>query len=106
MLGRPQGVTLPASQLQGDRGEPNTVFHVMPMIPVAVEYSDETGVKHRTVVYKVGKAVYFDSNADRWAANLRPAAPFLAQAVLKEVESAEASIPATDTVSILDESRT
>jgi hypothetical protein len=101
MFGRPQGVTLPASQLQGERGEPNTVYHAVPMLPVAIEYTDENGVRHKTVVYKVGKAVYIDMNADRWAAGLRPAAAYIADVVNKEIDSQAASVPSRDTVSVM-----
>lgn len=101
MFGRPQGVTIPASQLQGEHGEPNTVYHAIPMIPVAIEYTDETGVRHTTIVYKVGKAVYIDMNADRWAAGLRPAASYIADVVNKEVDSQTASIPNEDTVNVI-----
>jgi len=79
---RPQGVMIPDSQMRGQgTGSPNTVAHVVPMQPYAVQYFDEHGREHNTIVYKVGNVVYFDHNAERWAAGLGQAAGYIKTAV-------------------------
>lgn len=82
---RPQGVRIPEQQLRGtDKGEPNTVKHVIPLALYAIQYFDENGQEHRTVVYKLGNDVYYDLNAERWASGLRQAASFVSKAVNEE----------------------
>jgi hypothetical protein len=82
---RPQGVRVPDQQLRsGVTGQPNTVGQIIAMQPYAVQYYDENGQEHRTIVYKMGNSVYFDVNAERWAAGLRQASGFIAQAVNAE----------------------
>lgn len=82
---RPQGVRIPEQQLRpGGKGQPNTVGTIAPLQPFGVQYFDENGQEHHTVVYKMGDAVYFDMNAERWAAGLRQAAPYIAKAVNAE----------------------
>lgn len=82
---RPQGVTIPESQLRsGETGQFNTVAHVIPMQPYAVQYYDEHGHAHNTIVWKSGNMVYFDRNAERWASGLAQAAPYIRDAVNAE----------------------
>lgn len=82
---RPQGVTIPDSQLRsGESGQPNTVAHVVPMQPYAVQYYDEHGHAHSTVVWRSGNMVYYDRNAERWASGLAQAAPYIRDAVNAE----------------------
>lgn len=100
---RPQGVRVPESQLRsGNTGEPNTVGHIQQLIPYAVQYFDEHGQEHSTIVYKMGKTVYFDMGAERWAAGLRQAAPYITKAVNAEhaVQMAPAA-PSGDPVEVI-----
>ena len=100
---RPQGVQVPQGQLSPDEmGPANTVKHVIPMIPCAVQYFDEHGKAHNTIVYKIGSAIYFDMNAERWASGLRGAADYIVEAVEKELSAHAASVPDEDKVDVMD----
>ena len=102
MHSRPQGVQVPQQQLAPDEtGPPNTVRHVVPMIPCAVQYFDEHGQAHNTIVYKIGKAIYFDPNAERWAAGLRQSADYIVQAVERELSAMQAPVPTEDKVEVI-----
>lgn len=91
---RPHGVMIPKHQMQsGEIGTPNTVVHVIPMQPYAVQYYDENGREVNTIVYKMGDTVYFDRNAERWAAGLAQAAAYIKDAV--NAEQAAFSAPPT-----------
>lgn len=101
---RPQGVTIPDSQLRsGETGQPNTVAHVVPMQPYAVQYFDEHGHAHSTIVWKSGDMVYFDRNAERWAAGLAQAAPYIKDAVNAEyaVQTAPEAPTGADAVDVI-----
>jgi len=101
---RSQGVRVPDGQLSSGKGEPKTVAHVVPMQPFAIEYCDEHGDKHATIAYKIGDVVYMDMNAERWAAGLRQASPFIKDAV-ERVASADtnAPVPEKDDVDIVSD---
>jgi hypothetical protein len=76
---------IPVQQMKsGETGAPNTVVHVIPMQPFAVQYFDEHGKETNTIVYKMGDTVYFDRNAERWAAGLAQAASYIKDAVNAE----------------------
>ena len=100
---RPHGVMVPRQQLQsGQTGVPNTVVHVVPMQPFAVQYFDEHGKETNTIVYKMGSTVYFDRNAERWAAGLSQAAAYIKDAVNAENAAFMAPpTPGDDSVDIL-----
>lgn len=100
---RPHGVRVPDQQLRpGGSGTPGTVGSIVPLQLYAVQYFDENGQEHHTVVYKMGPSVYFDVNAERWAAGLRQAAGFIAQAVNAEhTVLMSPPTPAGDQVDIL-----
>lgn len=100
---RPQGVRVPEQQLRpGGTGQPNTVGSIIPLQPYAVQYYDEYGLEHHTIVYKMGNGVYFDMNAERWAAGLRQASAFIAQAVNAEhAVLASPPAPSSDPVDVL-----
>lgn len=100
---RPQGVRVPEQQLRpGGTGQPNTVGSIIPLQPFAVQYFDENGQEHHTIVYKMGNTVYFDMNAERWAAGLRQASAFIAKAVNAEhAVLMSPATPAGDAVDVL-----
>ncbi len=100
---RPQGVTIPDQQLRsGNTGTPNTVVHIIPLQPFAVQYFDETGQEHNTIVYKAGDTVYFDRNAERWAAGLAQAASYIKDAVNAEHAAfLSPPVPTDDDVDVL-----
>jgi hypothetical protein len=91
---RPQGVQIPQGQLQAQgQGAPKSVVHVVPAEMVAVQYADENGDLHNTMLVKVGNQVYHAPNGEQWARQLRPAATWLADHVNKEIDSHAAPIP-------------
>ncbi len=100
---RPQGVTIPDQQLRsGERGTPNTVLHIFPLVPIGVQYCDEHGVQRSTVVYKMGDTVYFDRSAERWQAGLSEAADYIKDAVNAEHAAFLApSAPMPDAVDVI-----
>lgn len=102
MFGPPrQGVQIPAGQLQEDGiAEPKTVLHIAPAQMVAVQYADEHGKKHNTVLLKVGDTVYHAPDGERWAAGLKQASGWLANAVIAEIDSGSVSVPDKDNVDI------
>jgi hypothetical protein len=78
------------------------VGSIIPLQPFAVQYFDENGLEHRTIVYKMGDTVYYDMNAERWAAGLRQAAPYIAKAVNAEhAVMATPLAPGADQVDVL-----
>lgn len=96
-----QGVQIPAGQLQEEGlAPPKTVLHVAPAQMVAVQYADEHGKKHNTVLLKVGDTVYHAPDGERWASGLKQAAGWLASAVTAEVDSNSVSVPNNDKVDI------
>ena len=102
---RPQGVRVPDQQLRtGGTGQPNTVGSIIPFQPYAIQYYDENGEEHRTVVYKMGDNVYVDMNAERWAAGFRSASAFIAKAVNAHHAVLTAPLgPTKDSVDVLAE---
>jgi hypothetical protein len=72
------------------------------MHPYAVQYYDENGRECNTIVYKMGDTVYFDRNAERWAAGLARAAAYIKDAVNAEHAAFLApTTPGDDGVDIL-----
>ena len=100
---RPQGVMIPAGQINPDRGEPNKVYNVAKMTPYAIEYTDEHGGKHTNIAYLVGDVVYLDQNGERWTAGLRQATGYIKEAVTAAANSAAAPIPEDDSVDVMDQ---
>lgn len=99
---RPQGVRVPDSQLRsGNTGKPNSVSYAIPLVPYAVQYFDENGQQHTAIAYKMGNDVYFDLNSERWAAGLRQASKYIADAVNKEHESLNSPALPKDVVDVI-----
>lgn len=101
---RPQGVTIPEQQMRtGNTGQPNTVAHIIPLQPFAVQYYDEHGHERSTIVYKMGDDVYFDRNAERWSAGLARAANYIKDAVNAEHAAFSSPVAPPDDVDVLAE---
>lgn len=94
------GVTVPDSQLRQERGEPNTVVAVIPLELAAVFYFDEHGHGIKNVAAKVGGDVYLLPQGEQLAAQMIPAATWLAEKVKLQLASQKADVPATDSVDI------
>jgi len=88
-------------QLSSEVGPPNTVAHVVPANMVAVQYFDEYGKAHSTVLLKVGGMVYHAPNGEQWAGALRPASGWLAEKVKTVMDSKDAPLPVTDAVDVI-----
>lgn len=99
---RQVGVRIPNEQLAPQAsGSPNTVLHAVPAQMVAVQFMDEFGRAHNSVLLRVGADVYHAPNGEQWAAALRPAAGWLREKVLKSLDSEKEPIPAQDTVDVV-----
>lgn len=66
---------------------PKTVQMCLAVEQYAVVYDDEKGVRHKTVVVRVGDQFYTHPNAEAWAAGLRPleAGHWLAKGLVRDV---------------------
>lgn len=100
-IGRQTGVMVPDDQLRQERGTPNTVGAVQPTEMVAVLFFDEHGRGHKTVMLRAGDDLYHAPNGEQWSAALRPAAPWLKEKVMKELDVEKVPIPTEDTVDIV-----
>lgn len=69
---RPTGVLLPQNQISGGKGGPRTVTGFAKLETFGVEYVDDEGVKHTTVVQNMGGQWYLAPNGENFAASLRP----------------------------------
>ena len=98
---RQTGVRIPDDQLTQGQGAPNTVGHVIPAQMVAVQYFDEYGKGHNTVLLRVGTELYHAPNGEQWAAALKQAAPWLKEVVMPELDSEKVPIPTEDEVDVV-----
>lgn len=102
MFERQQGVRIPPGQRQEQgTAEPKTVLQTVPAQMVAVQYADENGDLHNTVLLRVGKSVYHTPNGEEWASRLKPAAGWLADHVISEVDSESVPLPTEDKVDVM-----
>jgi hypothetical protein len=82
----------------------NTLLHCAPAQVFAIEMGDEQGRRIRTVVYKIGGALYADPNGEAWAKALRPIAEatWLAKQLREAIAAQDrtVSLPKTDNVDL------
>ena len=100
---RAVGVGIPDGQ-RVQRGEGiNSLQHFVPTEMFAVQYCDEGGVEHRTVVMRIGGQWYLPPNGEIWAQSLRPLKgdAWLAKQLSEALQSHTAPVPKTDAVDIL-----
>lgn len=67
----------PTGPSDGQRARPRTVQQIIPLEQYAIQYVSAEGVVVTNVLVKVGDRFYLPPNGSDWAANLRPAAPWL-----------------------------
>jgi hypothetical protein len=73
----------------------------MPAEMVAVQYFDEYGKAHDTILVRVAGELYHAPNGEQWARSLRRAADWLKEKVFKELDVEKAPIPTEDTVDVV-----
>jgi len=98
--GRPVGVVIPNAQRPQTRGEPRTVSHAVPCSMVAVQYYDEDGTEHRSVLLRVANKLYVPPNSENWAGALKESAGWLAKGV-EGLISDSGTVPTADSVDVL-----
>jgi hypothetical protein len=100
---RTAGVGIPASQ-RTERGNTiNTLEAFEPTQTFAVQYTDDTGTQHRTVVMRIGSQWYLPPNGEAWAAAILPlkdGTP-IARQLNEAFASRMAPLPKADAVDIL-----
>lgn len=69
---RQVGVGIPDGQRLEEGSTSSTLEHCSPMEQFAVQFTDEQGRIHRTVIVKAFGAFYHPPNGEQWAASLRP----------------------------------
>lgn len=101
---RPTGVVIPASQLRQQAGAPRTVTGFAEAKTYGIEYTDDDGTKHTTVVMNIGGQWYMPPNGENYAATLRPikADTWLGKALEDgRLNSNTSSLPKEDAVDIV-----
>jgi hypothetical protein len=63
---------LPQNQMSGGKAGPRTVTGFAKLETFGVEYTDDEGVKHTTVVQRMAGQWYFAPNGENFAGSLRP----------------------------------
>jgi len=81
-------------------GTPKTITHFVPAQMAAVQYVDEQGAVHATVLMKVGNMWYMPPNAEQWAGALKPLASWLAKLCEEQVDLQKPSVPKEDVVDL------
>lgn len=100
---RQVGVGIPPGQ-RTQRGESiNTLEHFEPTSMFAVQYTDDAGTQHRTVVMRIGAQWWLPPNGEAWAGALLPLkdGTALARQLSDAFTSATAPLPKSDAVDIL-----
>ena len=101
---RPNGVVLPQSQLSPGTGVPQTLTGFAEAKSYGVEYVDEAGNKHVTVLMRIGDQWYLPPNGENYASTLRQLNKdtWLAKLLTDRFNnSITASLPKEDAVDIL-----
>ena len=104
---RPAGVMTPAGQLNVNApGTPKTVRHFSEVRTFAVEYLDEQGLPHTTLLQSIGGVWHLAPNGENYAATLRALSKdsWLSKMLEERVSHLDTSkIPKTDSVDVLED---
>lgn len=102
---RPTGVVVPQSQLrQQQAGAARTITGFAEAKTYGVEYVDDEGTKHTTIVMLIGGQWYLPPNGENYAATLRPikADTWLGKALEEsKANTNTASLPKADAVDVV-----
>ena len=99
---RTAGVMTPEGQRSGGKGLPKTVSHCIPVETFAVEYVDDAGDVHATIMLKVNGTWYLAPNGENYAKTLKPVGEgsWLGK-LLSEKTRAAAPVPQADNVDVV-----
>lgn len=96
-------VAIPEGQYASRGDGVKTVTHFTPASMFAVQYLDDEGLSHDTVVMHIGGLWYLPPNGEVWARSLRPLKEdtWLAKQLSLARASSAAPLPKVDAVDVL-----
>lgn len=95
---------IPPSQTRETGGTARAISHFVEAKSYAIEYTDDEGTKHVTIVMRIGGQWYLPPNGENYAATLRPIRSdnWLGKALTERLlDSTPTALPKADAVDVV-----